>query len=104
MRDHAFLLFGICLFGRRSELAALDWNDITGAEEGMQVRIRMSKTDQQAKGVSVPVLWGSFPGTDPETVTERWREAVGSRDAVEGPLLRGVDRHGHSLHPGLGVG
>lgn len=99
VRDHVLLLYGICLFGRRSELAALDWNDISGAEEGMRVRIRISKTDQQAKGVSVPVLWGTFPGTDPVAVTERWREAVAVRGRVEGPLLRGVNRHGQLLGP-----
>jgi hypothetical protein len=68
----------------------------------MRVRIRMPKTDQDAEGESIPVLWGAFPGTDPISVTERWREAVGSRGAVSGALLRGVDRHGRllgALHP-----
>jgi integrase len=102
LRDHALLLYGICVFGRRSELSELRWTDLTDAEEGMRVRIRMSKTDQDAKGESIPVLWGTFPGTDPLAVTKQWREAVASRGAVEGPLLRGVDRHGRllgRLHP-----
>lgn len=98
-RDHALLLYGVVLFGRRSELCALEWNDLTGAEEGMRVRIRMSKTDQDAKGESIPVLWGAFPGTDPIAVTQRWREAVGSRGSAHGPLLRGVDRHSRLLGP-----
>jgi hypothetical protein len=60
----------------------------------MTVRIRMSKTDQDAKGETIPVLWGAFPGTDPVLVTERWREAVASRAGIRGPLLRSVDKHG----------
>lgn len=58
-----------------------------------------SKTDQDATGESIPVLWGAFPGTNPVLVTERWREAVGSRGRVEGRLLRGVDRHSCLLGP-----
>jgi integrase len=99
VRDHALLLYGVCLFGRRSELGELRWSDLTPAEEGMRVRIRMSKTDQQAQGISIPVLWGTFPGTDPIAVTERWREACASRGMADGPLLRGVDRHGRLLGP-----
>lgn len=101
-RDHAALLYGICLYGRRSELTALEWSDLSGAEEGMRVRIRMSKTDQDAEGESVPVLWGTFPGTNPVLVTERWRDAVNSRRPLDGPLLRATDRHGNLLgrmHP-----
>jgi integrase len=93
-RDHAVLLFGVCVFGRRSELVELRWSDLAGAQEGMTVRIRMSKTDQEAKGETIPVLWGTFPGTNPILVTDRWREALSSRTAIDGYLLRSVDRHG----------
>lgn len=95
VRDHALLLYGICLFGRRSELADLRWSDLAGAAEGMTVRIRMSKTDQDAKGVSIPVLWGSTPDTNPILVTERWRQVCGVREGDTSHLLRAVDQYGH---------
>lgn len=97
IRDHALLLLGIVMFGRRSEIAALDWSDITGAGEGMVVRIRMSKTDQDARGETVPVLHGSFPGTDPVAVLERWRGLLADHGITDGPVLRRVSRGGQLL-------
>lgn len=92
-RDHALLLLGVVAFGRRSEIAAFTWDDVTEAPEGMVLRIRMSKTDQDARGETVPVLQGAFPGTDPVRVLARWRETLASRGLDHGPLLRSVDRH-----------
>jgi integrase len=94
IRDHALLLLGIALFGRRSELAALTWADVAGANEGMTVTIRMSKTDQDAKGAKVPVLWGTFPGTNPVRVISRWREVLADHGITDGPLLRTVTPSG----------
>lgn len=93
-RDHALLLLGIVAFGRRSEIAALQWTDLTDAPQGLVLRIRMSKTDQDARGESIPVLQGAFPGTDPVAVLAHWREALASRGLDHGPLLRSIDRHG----------
>jgi hypothetical protein len=93
-RDHALLLLGIVAFGRRSEIAALHWGDLADAPQGLVLRIRMSKTDQDARGESIPVLQGAFPGTDPVAVLARWREALASRGVTSGPLLRSIDRHG----------
>lgn len=101
-RDHALLLLGIVAFGRRSEIAAFTWDDVTDAPEGMVLRIRMSKTDQEARGETVPVLQGAFPGTDPVRVLGRWRESLATRGLDQGPLLRSVDRHGRiagAIHP-----
>lgn len=94
MRDHALLLLGITSFGRRSELAAIRWSDVTGTNERMTVRIRMSKTDQNAQGVDVPILWGTFPGTNPVQVVNRWRNALHDLGVSDGPLLRTVTPSG----------
>ncbi len=93
-RDHALLLLGVVTFGRRSEIATLMWDDLAEAQEGMTVRIRMSKTDQEARGETIPVLYGAFPGTDPVRVLIRWRKVLGAQGLVSGRLLRSVDRHG----------
>jgi integrase len=101
-RDHALLLLGIVAFGRRSEIAAFRWEDLRDAPEGLVLRIRMSKTDQDARGENVPVLQGAFPGTDPVRVIARWRETLASQTSVRGPLLRSVDQHGrigNAMHP-----
>lgn len=95
MRDHALLLLGIVLFGRRSEIVALDWSDIVKAPEGLMVTIRMSKTDQEAQGATVPVLYGAFPRTDPVRVLNRWRAFLAEQGLDDGPVLRAVDRHGN---------
>lgn len=103
-RDHALLLLGIVAFGRRSEIAALDWSDLRDAPEGLILRIRMSKTDQDAKGEEIPVLQGAFPGTDPVRVLARWREACASRGLAHGPILRTVSKTGKvgdRMHPGV---
>jgi integrase len=95
-RDHALLLLGVVMFARRSEIAALDWDDLTDAPEGMLIRIRMSKTDADAKGEQVPVLYGAFPGTDPIRVLDRWRDTLAARSIPEGgPVLRSVTKSGH---------
>lgn len=94
-RDHALLLLGVVMFARRSEMAALDWDDITDAQEGMLIRIRMSKTDPDAAGETVPVLYGAFPGTDPIRVLGRWRDTLAARSgAAGGPVLRSVTKGG----------
>lgn len=95
LRDHALILLGIVSFGRRSEMAALTWEDVSKVPEGLLLRIRMSKTDQEARGETVPVLYGAFPRTDPVRVLERWRAHLARHGLDRGPLLRSVDRHGH---------
>lgn len=93
-RDHALLLLGVVGFGRRSEIAVFTWDDLTDAPEGKVLRFRSSKTDQDARGETVPVLQGAFPGTDPVAVLAHWREALDSRGMGTGRILRSVDRHG----------
>lgn len=95
MRDHALLLLGIVMFGRRSEIVALNWADISKQPEGLMVTIRMSKTDQEARGATVPVLYGAFPKTDPVRVLQRWRDFLAEDGLDDGPVLRAVDRHGN---------
>lgn len=94
LRDHALLLLGIVSFGRRSEIVSYTWEDVSKAPEGLVLRLRRSKTDQEARGAAIPVLYGAFPGTDPVRVIARWRELCEARGITSGPLLRSVDRHG----------
>lgn len=91
VRDRAILLLGFAGAFRRSELAALDVDDVTETDEGLVVRVRRSKTDQEGAGRLVGVPYGSDPTTCPVRALRAWRQ-LASID--EGPLFRPTDRHG----------
>jgi site-specific recombinase XerC len=57
-RDRALLLLGFAGAFRRSELVAITVEDLTFSDEGVDVFLPKSKTDQEAKGQSVAVLNG----------------------------------------------
>jgi len=96
-RDQALLLLGWAGAFRRSELVALDVDDLELTDEGYIVTIRRSKTDQEAAGRQVGVPYGSS-ALCPVTAIRRWLEASGIR---VGPVFRKVDRHGHVGREGL---
>lgn len=58
IRDRAVIAFGMALAARRSELVALDVADLTWEPNGLRVRIRRSKTDQEGQGATVAVPEG----------------------------------------------
>jgi integrase len=49
-RDRAILLVGYAGAMRRSELAAITAADVDDVAEGLLIRVRRSKTDQEARG------------------------------------------------------
>lgn len=93
-RDRALLVLGFALMGRRSELAALHIGDVDETDNGLEVLIRMSKTDQDAAGETVAIPRGTHPDTDPVRVVRVWLAALAALGITEGPLLRAVNRHG----------
>jgi site-specific recombinase XerD len=58
-RDRALLLLGFAGAFRRSELVALDVKDFQEADVGALIRIRRSKTDQEAAGSLIAIPYGS---------------------------------------------
>src|SRR4051812_35784 len=62
-RDRALILIGFGSAMRRSELVALDVADVKVLRDGLTIRIRKSKTDQEGRGRSVGVPYGSNPAT-----------------------------------------
>ena len=89
VRDRALLLLGFGAALRRSELVALDVEDVTETDEGLRIRIRRSKTDPQAHGDEVGVVKGQHPDIDPVRALQHWRELG---DITAGPLFRPVTR------------
>jgi len=94
IRDRAIVLIGFAIMGRRSEVTALNVSDITEHENGMIVLIRMSKTDQDAKGVKVPIRYADDPTLCPVVAVQTWLAAMERRGVKDGPLFRRIDRNG----------
>lgn len=89
-RDRALLLIGFAGGFRRSELVALDVEDIRHVRQGMILTIRRSKTDQAGTGreIGIPLARGRFC---PVKSLEAWLQLAGIED---GPIFRSVDKHG----------
>lgn len=88
-RDKALLLVGFAGAFRRSELVALRYEDMTYYENGLELLIRRSKTDQEGLGrtVFIPYARGS---RCPVKALQNWLDLAG---IVAGPLFRPVNRH-----------
>jgi integrase len=93
-RDRALLLVGFSGAFRRSELAAVEIEDLEPVREGMVVNIRRSKTDQAGEGRKVGIPSGAEEATCPLRAVEQWRSAA---NLSSGPLFRRVNRHGQVL-------
>ena len=90
-RDAALMLIGFGAALRRSELVALDVEDVTVCREGLKVRVKRSKTDQEAAGTEIAIARGRTLATDPVSAFEAWIAAAG---ITSGPVFRGIHRSG----------
>jgi integrase len=91
VRDRALLLLGFTGGFRRSELVALNVEDLEETTEGLIVSIRRSKTDQQGEGRKVGVPQGAEQGTCPRWAVQQWRAAA---NIHAGAIFRVMNRHG----------
>jgi integrase len=88
--DRTLLLFGLAGAFRRSELVALDVEDVS-EDDGLRILLRRSKTDQDGDGQTRGLPYGSNPATCP---VRAWRAWLAASGIVSGPAFRGVSRHG----------
>ena len=99
-RDRALLALGWFGAFRRAELVSLDAGDVVRGDEGLVATLRRSKGDQEGRGATKGIPFASLPAVCPVRALARWLEASG---IAEGPIFRGIDRHGHlqgeRLHP-----
>ena len=91
-RDRAVLTLGWAAALRRSEVAALEVEDIEEAPGGLIVHIRRSKTDQEGKGDTVGAPFASQPD-DPACPVVAWADWIAATGIDSGPLFRGVVGH-----------
>lgn len=89
IRDRALLLLGFAGAFRRSELVALDIDDLHETDAGLRVNIRRSKTDQEAEGATIAILKGSL--ACPVVAVKNWLEAA---KITSGPVFRRVRKGG----------
>ena len=76
-RDAALLLMGFAGAHRRSELTALTLEDVTlHPSDGLHVRLRRSKTDQEARGTVTALPYGRDPATCPPCAYIQWRQIL----------------------------
>jgi len=90
LRDTALLLLGFAGAFRRSELVSLDVDDVAFSDEGMMLRIKRSKTDQEGQGrvVAIPRVRGRCC---PTRKLEEWLKVSA---ITAGPIFRRFNRYG----------
>ena len=89
VRDRALLLLGFAGAFRRSELVALNTEDLQFCDGGLRVTIRKSKTDQEGLGATIGIVSGST--ACPVDAVRAWIETA---RITEGPVFRPVTRRG----------
>lgn len=87
VRDRALLLLGFAIGARRSELSALDVEDVTEVERGLEVHVRWSKTGQERRP---KVPYGQRLETCPVRAWKAWLDDSG---IASGAAFRHIDRH-----------
>jgi integrase len=90
-RDKAILLLGFAGAVRRSELVALNVEDITSHAHGIELLIRKSKTDQEGEGRTVFIPLAKSEERCPVKALQAWLELAG---IGSGPLFRSFNRAG----------
>ena len=99
-RDRTLLLFGFVGALRRSELVALQVEDVASVGNGLCLRLCRGKTDQEGQGAEIGLPRGRHAETCPVRAFEAW-QVVARRKA--GPLFRRISTSGTigdtALHP-----
>jgi site-specific recombinase XerD len=85
LRDRALLLVGFAGGFRRSELAAIDFAGVKDTDDGLEILIRRSKTDQEGEGRKIGIAYGSDPKTCPVRAYRKW---IAAAQITEGPVFR----------------
>jgi len=91
-RDRALLLLGFACALRRSELAALDVEDLHFSKRGLLVTIRRSKTDQEGRGVEIAVPHRATESLCAVRATRLW---LAGASVTSGAAFRTLTPHRH---------
>ena len=91
LRDRTILLLGLYGALRRSEIVALQAEDLTFVEGGVVLLLRFTKTDIRRLGVRVAIRSHVNPEVCAVDALTRWLKATGIE---AGSVFRSVDRYG----------
>jgi integrase len=86
-RDRALLLVGFNAALRRSELVALNREDLRFTREGVAINIKSSKTDREGEGVEIGITHRRTPATCAVTQLEAWLAVL---NIESGPIFRRI--------------
>lgn len=100
IRDKAIILLGFTAALRRSEIVNLQLSDLTDTEEGFEVLVRFSKTDQEGGGKIKTVPHGNYQ-TCPVLAIKSWLDELSKAGIHDGHLFRAIDKHGHIRNHGM---
>lgn len=89
--DRAILLVGFAGAFRRSELVALNVEDLEFTGEGATITVRRSKTDQEGAGRKLALPKGRHEATCPVEALRAWLASAG---IGSGAVFRAVSRRG----------
>lgn len=93
IRDRALLAFGWASAMRRSEIVALNWEDLNFVDEGVIVTIKRSKTDKFSEGQKIAILYGRNKAYCPIQNLIAWKNI--SYTDQESPVFCSVSRAGN---------
>ena len=91
-RDRSLILTGFWGGFRRSELGALQLENLANHDGNVVIHLRHAKNDPEGAGRSVVLARSERKEICPVTALENWIEGAGLKS---GALYRGVDRHGN---------
>ena len=95
IRDAAILALGFAGAFRRSELSALNIEDlkwtVRDGEEVLVINVRRSKGDQEGQGMLKAIFPGRDEAASPTALLKRWLSLV---EPQEGPLFRRILKSG----------
>ena len=98
-RDHALLLLGFVGAFRRSELAALNVGDVQPhAEDGLHIRMRQSKTDQDGHGITKGLPFGANPLTCAPCAHARWLRILSAGQEGRPAVMRALHASNTAVH------
>lgn len=99
LRDRALLLVAFAGAFRRSEVAAIQVEDLDIRPGGIAVIVRSSKTDQEGQGVRVPLPRQKSRALCPVAALEDWLEQAGIES---GPVFRAFSPRGEMKETAMG--
>jgi site-specific recombinase XerD len=92
IRNKAIISLGFAGAFRRSELAALDVDDIEDDSDGIRIRLKRSKTNQEGREEAVYIYYAKDAATCPVRLLSRWLRESG---ITEGAVFRRI--HGKKI-------